>query len=141
MGCWTHLRYNQVPCTCPQFVFTCVNPLKNLCRAIWSKNMLFSWSQSFFGTPCIKLNNHSILGSKDIQKVTNHPVHIIDQDGVFYPTALIPFCEFGRSMSVMGVKSDQFDHPVCNSFRPKVIRDQLCYTVDPNKGVVRKYFY
>ena len=32
----------------------------------------------------------------------------------------------------MGVKIDQFDVPVCNSFRPKMIRDQLCYTVDPN---------
>ena len=36
-------------------------------------------------------------------------------------------------MSVMGVKIDQFDVPVCNSFRPKIIRDQLCYTVDPNE--------
>ena len=106
-----------------------------------------------------------------LHHVSNHPVHIIDQDGVLYPTALIPFCEFGRSMSVMGVKIDQFDHPVhikeddgelyptalipfcefggnmsvmgvkidlidvpvCNSFRPKIIRDQLCYTVDPSK--------
>ena len=33
----------------------------------------------------------------------------------------------------MGVKIDKFDAPVCNSFRPKMIRDQLCYTVDPNK--------
>ena len=33
----------------------------------------------------------------------------------------------------MGDKIDQFDVPVCNSFRPKIIRDQLCYTVDPNK--------
>ena len=36
-------------------------------------------------------------------------------------------------MSVMGVKIDQFDVPVCNSFRPKIVRDQLCYTVDLNK--------
>ena len=33
----------------------------------------------------------------------------------------------------MGVKIDQFYDPVCNSFRPKVIKDQLCYTVDPNE--------
>ena len=32
----------------------------------------------------------------------------------------------------MGVKIDQFDVPFCNSFRPKIIQDQLCYTVDPN---------
>ena len=36
-------------------------------------------------------------------------------------------------MSVMGEVNDQFDVPVCNSFRPKIIGDQLCYTVDPNK--------
>ena len=36
-------------------------------------------------------------------------------------------------MSTMGVKINEFDFPVCNSFRPKIIRDQLCYTVDPNK--------
>ena len=48
-------------------------------------------------------------------------------------TALIPFCEFGGNMSVMGVKIDQFDVPVCNSFWPKIVSDQLCYTVDPNE--------
>ena len=46
---------------------------------------------------------------------------------------MIPFCEFGGNMSVMGVKIDQFDVPVCNSFKAKIIRDQLCYQVDPNK--------
>ena len=46
---------------------------------------------------------------------------------------MIPFCEFGGNMSVMGVKIDEFDVPVCTSFRPKIIRDQLCYTVDPNE--------
>ena len=74
-----------------------------------------------------------MVGSKHLQKVTNHPIHIIDEDGQLSPTALIPFCEFSGNMSVMGVKIDQLDVPVCNSFRPKIIRDQLCYTVDPNE--------
>ena len=65
--------------------------------------------------------------------MSNHPVHISDQQNVLHPTALIPFCEFNGNMSVMGVKIDQFDVPVCKSFRPKIIRDQLCYTVDPNE--------
>ena len=65
--------------------------------------------------------------------MTNHPVHIIDQDEDLFPTALIPFCDFGGNMSVMGVDIDQFDVPVCNSFRPKMLGDQLCYTVDPNE--------
>ena len=68
----------------------------------------------------------------ELQKVTNHPVHIIGEDNELNPTALIPLCEFSGNMSVMGVKIDQFDVPVCNSFRPKIIQDQLCYSVDPN---------
>ena len=36
-------------------------------------------------------------------------------------------------MSAMGVKIDHFDVPVCNSFQAKVLNDQLCYEVDPNK--------
>ena len=36
-------------------------------------------------------------------------------------------------MSIMGTQIDQIDVPVCNSFRPKIIRDQLCYEVDPNE--------
>ena len=73
------------------------------------------------------------IGSKEAQKVTNHPVHVQDQFGNFSPTALIPFCVFGGNISAMGVKIDQFDVPVCNSFRPKTLQDQLCYTVDPNE--------
>ena len=49
------------------------------------------------------------------------------------PTALIPFCEFGGRLDAMGVKIEQIKDPVCNSFRPVVIRDQLCYQVDPNE--------
>ena len=30
----------------------------------------------------------------------------------------------------MGVKIDQFDVPVCNSFQEKILNDQLCYEVD-----------
>ena len=74
---------------------------------------------------------------KNLYLLTNHPVHLqykTKEDKIFLsPTALIPYCEFGGNMSVMGIKIDQFDVPVCNSFRPKIIRDQLCYTVDPNK--------
>ena len=36
-------------------------------------------------------------------------------------------------MSAMGVKSDLFDAPVCNSFEAKVLNDQICYEVDLNK--------
>ena len=35
-------------------------------------------------------------------------------------------------MSAMGVKIDQFDIPVCNSFQAMILNDQLCYEVDLN---------
>ena len=64
--------------------------------------------------------------------MTNHPVHIISNDGQLMPTALIPFCSFGNKMDITGVKIDEFEVPVCNIFRPKIVKDQLCYTVNPN---------
>ena len=36
-------------------------------------------------------------------------------------------------MSVVGVKFEQFDDPVCNSFQAKVLNDQRCYEVDLNR--------
>ena len=36
-------------------------------------------------------------------------------------------------MSAMAVKMDQYDVPFCNSFRPRIIGDQMCYSVDPNE--------
>ena len=36
---------------------------------------------------------------------------------------------------MMGVKIDQFDSPVCSSFKDKILLDQFCYTVDPNEYI------
>merc|ERR1712126_234912 len=33
----------------------------------------------------------------------------------------------------MGVKIEQFSFPLCTSFKAKLYKDQLCYTVDPNE--------
>ena len=71
----------------------------------------------------------SFSGSMKTQQVP----HIINEDNDITKTAMIPFCEFGGNMSVMGIKMDQFDVPVCNSFRPIIVLDQLCYQVDPNR--------
>ena len=76
---------------------------------------------------------NNFLESREIQETIKHPVHLINKEGILMQTAMVPFCEFGGNMSVMGVKIDQFDVPVCNSFRPRIIKDQLCYTVDPNE--------
>ena len=36
-------------------------------------------------------------------------------------------------MSSVGVKIDQFDLPVCNSFQAKILNDQVCYEIDLKK--------
>ena len=79
------------------------------------------------------LDQMDLFNTKQIHKITNHPVHIIDKGGMLSPSALIPFCAFGGNMSMMGVKIDQFAVPVCNSFKAKVLNDQLCYEVDPDR--------
>ena len=63
----------------------------------------------------------------------NHPIHIIDKYYQKNPSAFIPFCEFGGNMSIMGVNIDQFDIPVCTSFKATILNDQLCYEVDLNR--------
>lgn len=70
---------------------------------------------------------------KDLHRVTNHPVHIIDDKGALSPSSFIPFCSFGEDMDVMGTKLKEFEIPICNSFRAKIKRDQLCYELDLQK--------
>ena len=62
--------------------------------------------------------------------MNNHPVHIVDERGSLSPTAFIPFCSFGGDMKIIGSTSEQFHVPVCNSFKPKIRNDQLCYQID-----------
>ena len=79
--------------------------------------------------------NLLLLDSDIVQKVTNHPVHIVEIDGNFSPTALIPFCDLGGNMSALGIKIDSFSVPVCNIFKPKVFHEQLCYEMNPNNYI------
>ena len=78
---------------------------------------------------------------KELHRITNHPVHIYDEDGNLSPSALIPFCQFGKDkISAMGRQSDLFKIPVCNSFKAKIFYDQLCYEVDVNEMFKRESF-
>ena len=65
--------------------------------------------------------------------MTNHPVHIIDEEGNLTPSAFIPFCGYGGNMSAMGLYTNYFDAPVCNSFKAKILNERLCYEVDIEK--------
>ena len=62
--------------------------------------------------------------------LVNHPAHIINSHGVLSPSAFIPFCELGGNMTSLGVKIEEFNVPVCNSFVPKMFHDKICYQID-----------
>ena len=75
-------------------------------------------------------------------KMTNHPVHVQNNDGNFSSTAMIPFCDFGGNMSVLGVKIKEFEIPFCTGFEETILQDQLCYTINLNnrthKGQIKE---
>ena len=70
-----------------------------------------------------------------VQRITNHPVHILDLNANLNPSAFIPFCGIGFNMSSMGLLINQFSFPICRSFRAKVFGDQLCYELNPNEFI------
>ena len=74
-----------------------------------------------------------ISEKKSLQSAISHPPHIINEDGNKSLSSFIPFCSFGEDMQEMGTNVKGFDVPVCNSFKAKVIHDQLCYEVDLKK--------
>ena len=60
-----------------------------------------------------------------LQMVSNHPAHVLRENGEISPSSFIPFCSFGEDP--VGTVVDGFDIPVCDIFRPRVRNDQLCY--------------
>ena len=59
-------------------------------------------------------------------------MHINDDQGHLSPSAFIPFCSFGGNTSVIGESNKFFGSPVCNKFKPKIRKGQLCYQIDVN---------
>ena len=55
------------------------------------------------------------------------------------PSSFIPFCSFGGNISALGVKIDQLYAPVCNSFKARVLNNQLCYEVDVNELISESF--
>ena len=80
-----------------------------------------------------------IKNNSTMHIVSNHPVHILDENGNLSPSAFIPFCSFGGNMSAMGVKIEEFYAPVCNSFKARVLYNQLCYEVDVNEIISKPF--
>ena len=58
----------------------------------------------------------------------NHPVHLVNADTKLFPSAFIPFCGFGGK--ILGQMIPNLKIPVCDSFQPRLLNDQLCYEID-----------
>ena len=57
--------------------------------------------------------------------MSNHPAHILKNEGEFSSSSLIPFCTFGEKF--IGNRTSEFKIPVCDIFEPKNYFDQICY--------------
>ena len=56
----------------------------------------------------------------------------MDKNGNLSPSALIPFCDFGGNISILGKIITGLELPVCNRFKQKFLDNQLCYEIDVN---------
>ena len=97
------------------------------------KPVIFNDLAAAFNLSFEQFGKLNYIETKKVQKLINHPVHIIDEKNNLSPSAMIPFCEFEGNMSIMGTRIKKFDVPVCSSFQAKILNDQLCYEVDPNR--------
>ena len=93
------------------------------------KVILGRYSKSFLG----QFTSYIFKERRSAEVISNHPVHLMNENGNKSQSAFIPFCTFGGDLAVMAKKIDNFDVPVCNSFRAKILQNQLCYEVDLNK--------
>ena len=48
-------------------------------------------------------------------------------------TAFIPFCFFGEDLTLLGKNVNNFQVPVCDIFRMKIVNGQVCYEADINQ--------
>jgi hypothetical protein len=76
-----------------------------------------------------------LLDNQALASISNHPPHIIDQNGVINPSAFIPFCYFGEQ--ALGEKIPNFSEPVCTLTVPINIDGQLCYSIDVNDALIK----
>ena len=75
----------------------------------------------------------TLTDTEYIHRISNHPVHILDEHNIPSPSAFIPFCSFGGNMSVMQEYVPNFPNRVCNKFSPIVLEGRICYQVDVNE--------
>ena len=66
-----------------------------------------------------------------ISRVSNHPVHMVDEEGNVNPSSFIPFCSFGDNQFFNNLSdyNPELGMPVCDKFSPTLLDGRLCYRV------------
>ena len=65
---------------------------------------------------------NSLMEISNSHEMVTHPVHINSAAS----SSFIPFCSLGGNMSAVGSKVPNFPVPVCSSFVPYLMNDQVC---------------
>ena len=108
---------------------------------LFLKRIRTAWTQNYdelmkltSGLDCKEdcLVSKTLIEDKNLNKIANHPVHIVDEDNNFLPSSLIPFCWLGNNME-QSKHNEKLDVKVCSSFKAKLRNDQVCYEMDPNE--------
>ena len=63
--------------------------------------------------------------------------HLLDTSQAPQPFALIPFCAYQGDLEFFGKENSNSSLPVCSQFKPRVLLDKLCYTLNM-KGLTSK---
>ena len=83
------------------------------------------------------ISSQDILNYPNLQTITNHPVHVLVENNELSPSAFIPFCAVGKQTSPVGtsIQIEYRNTTFCNSFKPKLLKDQICYEIDVNQFI------
>ena len=68
--------------------------------------------------------------------ISNHPVHIVNNQGNMSPSSFIPFCQIGGQY--FGLQIEPFSVPICSGFEKKIFQGQICYSFNITKFQVPK---
>lgn len=82
--------------------------------------------------------NKSMLKEEEntgIAELSSHPVHLISNEGIMFPSAFIPFCAYKTNMKLLGRYVDGLRFPVCDSFVPTILNGELCYSLDVDQAL------
>ena len=80
------------------------------------------------------MNDSHLLYTGNVSKeLSYHPIHLTpDNEGVFPPSALVPFCSYQGTL-LGQVRPELGNIKVCDLFKPTILDGQLCYSLDSEK--------